>query len=80
MSKGLVKEYDPVKAVRRRPRKCAHCGSKLSTYNENKYCFAHMWQGYKSEIQKEADRRHKHYQAQMKYAEKQRKLRRQDES
>ena len=64
MSRGLPKQYEPVDAKQRsKTRRCELCKTKLSTYNENRYCFAHMAQGWKTEFQKDEERRQKHAKA-----------------
>jgi len=61
--------------MRKKVRKCDYCGLKLSQYNENKYCFAHMWVGIKKEAEDQREANHKAYLQQKKDAEKKRKLR-----
>ena len=39
--------------------KCEYCGKKLSTYNENRFCFVHIYKGYQSDQQAEDERRQK---------------------
>ena len=40
-------------------KKCEFCGKKLSLYNENRFCFVHIYQGYVSDVQAEDARRQK---------------------
>jgi len=47
--------------MRTKVRKCDYCGKKLSQYNENKFCFSHMWVGVKAEQEKERANSHKAY-------------------
>ncbi len=39
--------------------KCRHCGKRLSSYNENEYCFVHIYKGYQSDVAAEDERRQK---------------------
>jgi len=57
---GQTKMFNPnKKVVEHKPGKCGYCGKRLSMYNENLYCFAHITHGYKSEQQEEEERRQK---------------------
>ena len=41
--------------------KCKHCGTRLSQYNENDYCFAHVRFGIEKEERDAREKRQKEY-------------------
>ena len=49
------------KKPRKRVRKCKVCGTPLSMYNDNKYCFSHVLKGFEMEQAKREGRYRANY-------------------